>query len=327
MTPEAFNQELLAWYRRVGRDLPWRATRDPYAIWVSEAMLQQTQVSVALPYYERWMLRFPTVDALARATLDEALACWQGLGYYRRCRMLHEGAKALAGKPWPQTEQAWRMVPGVGAYTAAALASICFGEASPVVDGNVERVFARFAASPTAGSQRRRLARSWGESMIDRSDPASWNQAIMELGALVCRPLNPQCGSCPVSAGCKAFASASVEHYPAANLAPPPIDVAIRLVVPIDGTEVGFIRAKEGQWWSGLWRFPYEDEAPSGNDRPIGIVRHTVTRHRLALDVSLRECAARGDLHWVDVQSIDALAIPSAMRKVWALVRRTLGSM
>lgn len=290
-------------------------------------MLQQTQVSVAMPYYERWMLRFPTVESLAQATLDEALACWQGLGYYRRCRLLHEGAKSLAGKPWPQSEQGWRQVSGVGAYTAAAIASICFGEASPVVDGNVERVFARLEACPETGSKRRRLARTWGERTIDGADPASWNQAIMELGALVCRPSSPRCDACPVSAGCHALATDSVGRYPAANPTPAPLDVEIQLIVPIAGEQVGLVRAPDGQWWSRLWRFPFEREAPGGEDLPIGIVRHTVTRHRLALDVSLRECAEPGDLHWVDVGAIEGLALPSAMRKVWALVQRTLGSM
>ncbi len=284
-------------------------------------MLQQTQVSVALPYYERWMRRFPTVDSLAGATLDDALALWQGLGYYRRCRLLLEGARALAGKPWPMTERDWKQVPGVGAYTAAAIASICFGAASPVVDGNVERVFARLEACSETGSTRRRLARTWGEQTIDNSDPATWNQAIMELGALVCRPANPNCASCPVSAACAALQTGSVDQYPTANPAPTPIDVEIQLIVPLSGDEVGVVRAKEGQWWSGLWRFPFADEAPAGEDRSVGTVRHTVTRHRLALDVSVRDCKRRGDLHWVDVEAIGRLALPSAMRKAWALVQ------
>jgi A/G-specific adenine glycosylase len=203
----ASRRGLLAWYRAERRDLPWRRTGDPYAIWVSEAMLQQTRVDVAIPYYGRWLRRWPTVAALAAADGEEVLAQWSGLGYYARARNLHRAAQAVmrdhAGKV-PATAEGLRALPGVGPYTAAAVGSIAFGLPVACVDGNVVRVVARVAGIRQAIDARQRarveaLAQEW----LDPTAPGDWNQAMMELGATVCTPRKPRCGECPVAAACK----------------------------------------------------------------------------------------------------------------------------
>ncbi|HXG60332.1 MAG TPA: NUDIX domain-containing protein, partial [Planctomycetota bacterium] len=177
---------LRAWFRRAARDLPWRRTKHPYAIWVSEVMLQQTQVATVVPYYERWMKRFPTVRALARASLDEVLKVWEGLGYYARARNLHRAARGM--RRWPRTAAEWRRVPGVGAYTAAAIASIAYGERAAVFDGNVRRVLSRLEGRDVAAPP-----------PVPRGDPGEFNQALMELGQRICTPRAPRCGECPLA--------------------------------------------------------------------------------------------------------------------------------
>jgi A/G-specific adenine glycosylase len=205
---------LLRWYRRHRRDLPWRRTRDPFAIWVSEVMLQQTRVSVVVPYYERFLRRFPDVFSLARAREEQVLAAWSGLGYYRRARDLREGARAVvtrhAGRI-PDDPRALRALPGVGPYTAGAIASLAFGRPEPVLDGNVRRVLSRLYAIP-AGPD----LPLWdlAGSFARCSTPADANQALMELGALVCTPRAPDCGVCPVSTTCRARALGTPEAFP-----------------------------------------------------------------------------------------------------------------
>ena len=196
---------LLDWYDRNRRDLPWRRSRDPYAIWVSEVMLQQTRVAAVVEKYQAFMARFPTVFALAMAPEQEVLAHWSGLGYYRRARMLHKAAQVVAataqGK-MPKTAAELRALPGIGGYTAAAIASIAFGEAVAVIDGNVERVLCRIAGWDANGGHRRKVE-ELAARLVDPLRPGDFNQAMMELGATVCLPRNPQCLVCPVSEDCK----------------------------------------------------------------------------------------------------------------------------
>ncbi|MFN3484627.1 MAG: A/G-specific adenine glycosylase, partial [Planctomycetota bacterium] len=174
--------KLRVWFRRAARELPWRRTKHPYAVWVSEVMLQQTQVSTVVPYYERWMRRFPTVRALSRASLDEVLKVWEGLGYYARARNLYRAARELARRRWPRTAEEWRRVPGVGPYTAAAIASIVWGERVAVFDGNVRRVLSRLEGRDVASPP-----------PVPRGDPGEFNQALMELGQRICTPRAPRC--------------------------------------------------------------------------------------------------------------------------------------
>jgi A/G-specific adenine glycosylase len=207
---------LLAWYARARRDLPWRRTRDPYAIWLSEVMLQQTRVDTVIPYYERFLSRWPTVHALADAPLDDVLTMWSGLGYYRRARMLHAAAQQVAGDlggAFPSSAEGLSGIRGIGRYTAGAVASIAFGVRAPLVDGNVARVFARLFAIDDDVRGGDGLGRVWdlAEELVHDVDPGSWNQALMELGATVCTPRDPRCLLCPVREECAARAQ-SLEH-------------------------------------------------------------------------------------------------------------------
>jgi A/G-specific adenine glycosylase len=202
--------KLLAWYAAHHRDLPWRRTRDGYAVWLSEVMLQQTRVETVVPYYERFLSAYPSVHALADAPLEDVLRLWSGLGYYRRARMLHAAAREIdreRGGCMPNTAAELLSIQGIGRYTAGAIASIAWGEAVPVVDGNVARVLSRvfaLTADPSSGKGRRAM---WelAEPLVVPEQASSWNQALMELGALTCVPKNPRCASCPVMKECEGF--------------------------------------------------------------------------------------------------------------------------
>ena len=194
---QSLRKQLLAWYDEHARDLPWRESHDPYRVWLSEIMLQQTRVAAVIAHYHEFLRRFPTVEKLARARESSVLAAWSGLGYYRRARMLHAAAKVVArerGGKFPETAEGLRELPGIGRYTAAAIASIAFGEPIAVVDGNVERVLQRFSGRRLAGEE------FWveAEALLDRARPGDFNQALMELGASVCTPRSPACLTCPV---------------------------------------------------------------------------------------------------------------------------------
>jgi A/G-specific adenine glycosylase len=210
---------LLAWYRARRRDLPWRRTRDPYAIWVSEIMLQQTRVETVVPYYGRFLERFPTVRALAVAREDDVLAAWSGLGYYRRARGLHAAAAIVArdhAGSLPDDRERLRALPGIGDYTAAAIQSIAFGREAAAVDGNVVRVLARIhGLSGRRDSPRlKRDVTALAETLARGPAPGDWTQALMELGATVCLPRDPRCGECPVASRCTARRSGDPARYP-----------------------------------------------------------------------------------------------------------------
>jgi A/G-specific adenine glycosylase len=210
--PEArsrIRQQLLDWYDRSQRDLPWRRSRDPYAIWVSEIMLQQTRVAVVIERYQAFMTRFPSLVSLALATEQEVLALWSGLGYYRRARMLHKAAQFVAEHRegnLPTTAEELRLLPGIGNYTAAAIASIAHGEPIPVVDGNVERVICRLQGWESVGrsgaAALRHRVETAASQILDPARPGDFNQALMELGATVCTPRSPQCLTCALSTDC-----------------------------------------------------------------------------------------------------------------------------
>jgi A/G-specific adenine glycosylase len=320
-------EELLSWYRREGRDLPWRQTRDPYAVWVSEIMLQQTQVATALPYYERWMRRYPSVEALAAADEQDALSLWQGLGYYRRCRNLLAGARHILQHGCPTNASEWLLVPGVGSYTAAAISSICTGEAVAVVDGNVKRVFARFAASCETGGRLERAAWTWAADALDAESPADWNQAVMELGARICTPRAPSCDRCPISSDCAALARGLVAELPRKAEKLPGIDVVAHVLIPVHEGAFGVRQVAEGPWWRGLWEFPRFENAEalaSAASRldgyreqelpPLGCV---VTRHKIKLEARLVVCRSRSEeLSWHEAAALEALPMPAPQRKL-----------
>jgi A/G-specific adenine glycosylase len=252
---------LLAWFDRHKRDLPWRRTRDPYRVWLSEVMLQQTRVETVIPYYERFLARFPTVADLASAPIDEVLALWSGLGYYRRARHLHAAAvrMAAAGGP-PCTVEGWQELPGVGAYTAAAVASIAGGAVTPVLDGNVERVMARWLGLAEdvkrAGARARLLAAAAG--LLECSRPGDSNQALMEVGAVLCLPRRPKCLLCPLRGGCVTAAEGRPELYPPARLKRR--SEIVRLLVAVvehRGRVLLYRRPQESVLLAGTWELPW----------------------------------------------------------------------
>ena len=210
---------LLAWFRRHARDLPWRRTRDPYRIWLSEVLLQQTRIETARPYYERFVKAFPTVRDLAAASQDRVLKLWEGLGYYGRTRNLLRAAKIIVadrGRRFPTTAHGWQSLPGVGRYTAGAIASIAFGERVPVLDGNVKRVLARLfnIGKCTDDPRTVRLLWSLAEALVPARSPGDFNQALMELGARICTPRNPKCDVCPARRHCQARALGRQNRLP-----------------------------------------------------------------------------------------------------------------
>lgn len=254
-------QDLLAWFDRHRRDLPWRRTREPYRIWLSEVMLQQTRVEAVLPYYERFLEKFPTVEALAAADLESVLARWSGLGYYRRARQLHAAARRIAELgAFPRTVEGLRDLPGIGPYTAAAVASIAFGVPAPVLDGNVERVLSRWLALPddpkASGARKTLLAAA--ESLLDPDRAGDSNQALMELGATLCVPRRPKCLLCPIASGCRARAEGDPERYPAPRAKREPEKLRLLVAVVEDGRGVLlFRRPDDSELLAGTWELPW----------------------------------------------------------------------
>ena len=311
-------KRLLEWYRGAARDLPWRRTTDPYAIWVSEIMLQQTRVQTVIPYFTRFMERFPTPRALAEAEEDSVLSLWSGLGYYRRARLLHRGVRevvAYYGGTVPDDPDALRSLPGVGRYTAGAIGSIAFDKEEPIVDGNVGRVLCRIHAIQTPLGSAETTRRLWSEAerLVQGPEPGALNQALMELGATLCRPTQPQCLLCPVRVDCKAHARGQVERLPIPRTRKPPRPVRCTAVVAtIDrgaARKVWLVRGAH-TLFSGLWSVPMQMEgahkAPtikevlagaglSARVRPSAgfCVEHVLTHRRLMVDVAVAT-AARG---------------------------------
>jgi len=324
----SLQSELLAWFDARRRDLPWRRTKDPYAIWVSEVMLQQTQVATAIPYFNRWMERFPTIEVLALASEADVLELWQGLGYYRRARGLLEGAKQVARVGLPQRASDWVKVPGIGKYTAGAIASIAGNEPVPVVDGNVERVYARLNCDDSIGNGLTNCAWQWAAAALCRERPGDWNQALMELGATVCRPEAPACDTCPVTDYCDAFRVGRQSELPKSA----PKAVVKRLThhvwIPICGAQFGMRQIPGGKWWAGMWEFPRENSIcelesilPSGFPVHLGSFSHSVTNHRIRVHVSRVELdSPMLGLSWIDGRELAKLAMPAPQRKALGML-------
>ena len=299
-----FRQALLRFFQEVRRELPWRETGNPYRILVSEVMLQQTRVETVVPYYRRWMERFPDPDSLAAADLDEVLGLWEGLGYYSRARNLHRAVREVVaryGGQVPSKPEALRTLPGVGPYTAGAVASIAFSRPVPAVDGNVRRVLARLmdAPSPTRGE-----LEGWAGALVDPDAPGDFNQALMELGALVCTPRSPECGTCPVAGWCAARAAGTQAERPAAapRKPTPRVDEAVAVLARCgpDGQDPRVLlrkRPEEGLL-GGMWEFPGTE--PGAGESP----REAASRLARELLGLLGEAeAARGE-GWIRGGSI-----------------------
>ena len=280
-----FRAALLGWFGVGARDLPWRRTRDPYAIWLSEIMLQQTRAAAAIPYYHRFLERFPTFGALACAPESEVLAAWSGLGYYHRARNLRKAAQEIeAAGEFPAEHGAIRKLPGVGDYTAAAVASIAFGLPHAVLDGNVLRVIARLAADGGdigAGLTRRRFQQR-ADEWLDRRKPGEFNQAMMELGATVCLPRNPQCLLCPVAAFCEARTAGAQAQYPVkAAKVKRAVANSELVIVERAGSLAVRQRQAEAKRMAGFWELP--DNAQFAATLPrehLGTFTHTIVNTR-----------------------------------------------
>ncbi|HZX93890.1 MAG TPA: A/G-specific adenine glycosylase [Myxococcales bacterium] len=312
--------KLLAWFAKERRDLPWREEpRDPYRVWISEVMLQQTRVDVVVPYYLRFVRRFPTLRALARAPLDDVLAHWSGLGYYARARNLHAAARA-AGEALPRTCAELRRLPGFGPYTAAAVASLAFGEDVPLVDGNVARVLSRLRA--LEGDAR---AQAWdiAAELLPKGRGGAFNEALMELGATVCTPRSPRCAACPVRGACAVRTRGlDPERYPTPRARPerPLLEWRALALRRADGAVLLARRGQESLF-AGLWDLP--SERPSGiriqgKLAACGVVEQTLTHRQVRVTVQ----SARGsgaptsaEVRWVAAEGIAAMGISSLTRK------------
>ena len=316
-----FRQRLRAWFRQQGRDLPWRRTRDPYAILVSEMMLQQTTVAAVVPYYERWMKRFPTVRELAGAEESEVLALWQGLGYYRRARNLHAAAKTIdgdSGGEFPRDYEGLRALPGIGDYTAQAVRAFAFDEPVPVLDANVIRVVARLFDVRTPVDTAKGLAkvRTKLEELLPAEGGHEFVSAMMELGALVCRAGRPDCLLCPVKIFCQA------KHPEKLPVKAPkaPIQERTEQAAWVSDGKTVILQQSTSRRWVGLWRLPPLEGQPTGGpaaELTYSIVRERVTLqvHRTAKQALMASAEPRRSF---SLGELDPIAIPSPHRRAIA---------
>ncbi|MGE0044826.1 MAG: A/G-specific adenine glycosylase [Hyphomonadaceae bacterium] len=332
---DRLRKALLAWYDRSGRTLPWRVRKgraDPYKVWLSEIMLQQTTVSAAGPYYQRFLDKFPTVQRLADARREDVLAAWAGLGYYSRARNLHAAAVALDLYGFPETEAGWRALPGVGTYTAAAVAAIAFDRPANVVDGNVERVMARLFAAEQELPGAKKTLRDLAARFVTDERPGDYAQALMDLGATVCTPSSPKCALCPWTEDCAARASGAPETYPrrAPKAARPERFGAVYRLEkrgkvwlvrrPDQGLLGGMAALPTSEWRaSPLSTREAVKAAPAKAQwRMAGAVRHVFTHFALSLDVWSAEAEGEpaGEGWWEKKTALDAL--PSVFKKAAA---------
>ena len=334
---------LQKWYSLEKRDLPWRKTRDPYKIWVSEIMLQQTQVATVIPYYKRWLKNFPSLAALARAPLSKVLSSWAGLGYYRRPRMLHQAAQSIQrefGGKVPPTAEALRKLPGIGRYTAGAIASIAFNEKTPVLDGNVIRILTRIFAIAQSVDRQKTLEKLWSlaGALLPDKNPGDFNQALMELGATVCFPMIPQCARCPVKRECRAHQKGKELLYPVRSQKESYEKIRMTaLVLRNRKNEVWLEKQPEQNRWGGLWMFPFwlRKSAMLAEIRSSGLkpafflkVLHGFTKYRITLEVfELRLDQKRGldrpHGKWHSISRLNRVALPSPHRKIALELEKT----
>ncbi|HXJ87966.1 MAG TPA: A/G-specific adenine glycosylase [Candidatus Binatia bacterium] len=308
-----FPRKLLGWYDRHARDLPWRKSRDPYRVWVSEIMLQQTRVAAVIGHYQEFLQRFPTVHKLAAARESSVLAVWSGLGYYRRARMLHAAAKVVAQERsggFPRTAPEWQKLPGVGRYTAAAIASIAFGEPVAVVDGNVERVLQRIRGKSISGEE------VWdhAEHLLDHARPGDFNQAMMELGATVCTPRAPACLTCPVLQLCVSRGELASEGKPARQK-----KREIHYALHRRNASVFLVqRPKNAQLMAGMWELP-EIGPPRDGAEPVLKVKHSITVTDYTVKVWPVSAPAGVIGEWCAIERLSRRALTGLARKVLRL--------
>ncbi|MCC5797726.1 MAG: A/G-specific adenine glycosylase [Methylophaga sp.] len=344
MTTFNFSEALLGWYEKHGRkDLPWQQSVNPYRVWVSEIMLQQTQVSTVIPYYQRFMQKFPDIAALATANLDEVLSYWAGLGYYARGRNLHKSANIIhhqLGGKLPANIEQLQMLPGIGRSTAGAIMALAFHQRHAILDGNVKRVLSRFYAVrewPGKPQVEKQLWQ-WAEALLPDKDFAKYTQAQMDLGATLCSRSRPDCQNCPLQSHCAAYAQNNVSDYPRPR---PKKTVPVKqvqwLVVENKHQEILLLKRPAMGIWGGLWCFPeftdaeletvcHRLEIPVTDAHILAAFQHTFTHFKLniqpfkmTLDNALAVIADKPDRIWVKINDIEKLALPAPVK---ALVRQ-----
>jgi A/G-specific adenine glycosylase len=347
-------QKLVAWFRKNQRSLPWRRDYSPYAIWVSEVMLQQTQMSKVIPYFERWMERLPDPAAVAEAKEGELLLLWEGLGYYSRVRNLHRAAQKIveehAGRI-PRSEKELRNLPGIGPYTAAAILSLAFNEDVPVLDGNAERVAARILDldQPVKKPESRKTIQEALSAWLPEGEAREFNQALMELGATVCRPLKPDCEACPVSMDCRARRKGTMDRRPVRERRPRTVPVTAAVGILSEDGRVFIQKRPPAGLMASLWEFP--GGKVKGKESPekclkrelleeigvkvnildkLGEIQHAYTQFRVRLhafrcqmDPPDQEIVLRAAVEgrWVTMDELDDYAFPSANRRLIEILR------
>lgn len=305
----SFADKLIAWQRRHGRrGLPWQGTRDPYRIWLSEVMLQQTQVAAVIPYYERFIQKFETVEALAAASEDEVLRLWAGLGYYARGRNLHKAAREIQAHGFPRTAARIAELPGVGRSTAAAIAAFAFGERAAILDGNVKRVLAR-----RFGTEKELW--TLAERLLPEKDIETYTQALMDLGATVCTR-NPKCEACPVRQPCVARRTGRIAELPAPRARKVLPLRRTRWFVYLDRGKVLLERRPSPGIWGGLWCFPERALAKAATTRKLAPIEHGFTHFRLRIEPWLIDAAPKNGGFWLDVDEARAAAVPTPVKKL-----------
>lgn len=345
-------ERLLAWFSVNRRSMPWRDNPSPYYVWLAEVMLQQTQVATVIPYFERFVERFPTIEALASAPLEEVLRYWEGLGYYSRARHLHETAKRIvqAGGQFPSTAEKLRELPGIGAYTAGAIASIAFQQPEPVVDGNVTRVLARllWLKGNLKQGAGHKLLWEIARELVDPERPGDFNQALMELGSTTCTPTQPACSQCPLQPLCAAYARGQPTAVPESAPSKPSRKVVDVSAVILRDDSVLLAKRPEQGLWGGLWEFPRATRTQRESIETLalqaagavglratpyavlGCVRHAVTYSRIELYGYLclyQEGTPRSEtytqLEWAMLDELAHYPLSAPQRRLVQMVQRT----
>jgi A/G-specific adenine glycosylase len=360
-----FRGDLLKWFHREKRSLPWRERRDPYRIWISEIMLQQTRVAAVIPYYERFMKRFPNIEALAGAKIDSVLQFWAGLGYYSRARNLHQAAKQIVAQhegEFPRAMDAALNLPGIGAYTSAAILSIAYGFPAAVLDGNVARVLARLGAvkGDLRAQERWGMLNGAANTLLDAKNASDWNESMMELGATICTPRTPRCEACPVAEFCRARALGIQNELPAKRVKRATERVTLAVGVLLDSeNRTMLVRQSNGSastesadLFSRLWQFPAivvrgDAQADITEElrglfganaagrkfqvRPLDVANHTVTFRRITLAPYLIRVAKLppaddSTKKQIALSAVAKLAVSSATRKIAALASKAVAN-
>lgn len=323
-------ERLCQWYLQAHRDLPWRRTRDPYPIWISEVMLQQTRATAVIPYYERFLERFPDIKTLAEAPEADLLQAWSGLGYYSRARNVQKAAQKIhALGHFPQSYEAIRKLPGVGDYTAAAVASIAFGLPYAVLDGNVIRVFARLrneSGDVKQGATRKRL-QALAQEHIDPKSPATYNQALMELGATICLPKNPKCLVCPVNQSCEARKLGLQNSLPIKGTSGEEIIEEKKLLwIQHDEGVLLWQRSAGSARLAGFWELPEAADLPDAKDFTIiGQFRHNIVKHTYYISLYIAKLNSHppGPYAYVSLGELRSLPLSTTTRKSLDLLERS----